>query len=302
MWSSARPIRSISRPSLDPSVGILLNVTEDHLDRHGTMANYAAVKERLAAKAQREAVVGVDDDWCAAVADRMQSAGAGACAASRSARCWTTAISSTVRASCWPKAARPRVVADLNGIASLRGIHNAQNAAAACRCRAGAGCRCRLRFSRACGPFPASRTVWNSLAGRGACCSSTIPRRPMRTRPPRRWSVSTTSSGSSAARPKTGGIDSLREFFPRVAQGLSDRRGGGRFRAHAGWQRDLRTLRHADNAVVASARRRRGLISAGACGAAVAGLRIVRPISKFRSARRCLPQAGARAAGVLRGS
>ena len=36
-------------PSLDPSVGVLLNVTPDHLDRHGTMENYAAVKERLVA-------------------------------------------------------------------------------------------------------------------------------------------------------------------------------------------------------------------------------------------------------------
>ena len=36
-------------PSLHPTVGILLNVSEDHLDRHGTMENYAALKERLVA-------------------------------------------------------------------------------------------------------------------------------------------------------------------------------------------------------------------------------------------------------------
>src|SRR6202021_2073326 len=29
-------------PSLDPSVGILLNVSEDHIDRHGTLEHYAA--------------------------------------------------------------------------------------------------------------------------------------------------------------------------------------------------------------------------------------------------------------------
>src|SRR5271154_4975664 len=28
-------------PTLDPSVGILLNVSEDHIDRHGTLRNYA---------------------------------------------------------------------------------------------------------------------------------------------------------------------------------------------------------------------------------------------------------------------
>src|SRR5262244_614899 len=50
-------------PTLDPSVGILLNVTEDHLDRHGTLAHYAEVKERLVAGVQENgmAVIGVDD-------------------------------------------------------------------------------------------------------------------------------------------------------------------------------------------------------------------------------------------------
>ncbi len=47
-------------PSLRPSVGMLLNLTPDHIDRHGTMENYAAIKERLVG-ARRPAVVGVDD-------------------------------------------------------------------------------------------------------------------------------------------------------------------------------------------------------------------------------------------------
>eukprot|EP01037_Dinobryon_pediforme_P019779 gene19781-20254_t len=34
-------------PSLAPSVGILTNPTPDHIARHGTMENYAGVKERL---------------------------------------------------------------------------------------------------------------------------------------------------------------------------------------------------------------------------------------------------------------
>ncbi len=53
-------------PSLDPSIGILINLTEDHLDRHGTMEHYAAVKERLVAGVPKDgtAIVGVDDAWC----------------------------------------------------------------------------------------------------------------------------------------------------------------------------------------------------------------------------------------------
>src|SRR4051794_5792453 len=48
-------------PSLDPSVGILLNVSEDHIDRHGTLAHYAAVKARLVSGVDGTAIVGVDD-------------------------------------------------------------------------------------------------------------------------------------------------------------------------------------------------------------------------------------------------
>ena len=56
-------------PSLKPSVGILLNVTPDHIDRHGTFANYAAVKERLIA-ASEYPVVSIDDDVVRAIATR----------------------------------------------------------------------------------------------------------------------------------------------------------------------------------------------------------------------------------------
>ena len=60
-------------PSLDPTVGILLNVSEDHIDRHGTLEHYAAVKERLVAGVQPQgtAIVGVDDIFCRNTADRL---------------------------------------------------------------------------------------------------------------------------------------------------------------------------------------------------------------------------------------
>src|SRR5579862_10047274 len=62
-------------PSLDPTVGILINITEDHIDRHGTLAHYAAVKERLVAGVQGTAILGVDDIWCRNAADRIERAG-----------------------------------------------------------------------------------------------------------------------------------------------------------------------------------------------------------------------------------
>lgn len=50
-------------PSLAPHVGVLLNITPDHIDRHGTVAHYAEVKGRLLARqAEKDtAVIGVDD-------------------------------------------------------------------------------------------------------------------------------------------------------------------------------------------------------------------------------------------------
>ena len=57
-------------PGLKPDVGILTNLTPDHLDRHGTMQNYAAVKARMFLKqdANDTAIIGIDDDWCVDVA------------------------------------------------------------------------------------------------------------------------------------------------------------------------------------------------------------------------------------------
>src|SRR5690606_31307843 len=47
-------------PSMNPSAGVLLNLTPDHLDRHGTMQHYAEIKERLVAGSET-AIIGVDD-------------------------------------------------------------------------------------------------------------------------------------------------------------------------------------------------------------------------------------------------
>ena len=62
-------------PSLHPDVGILTNLTADHLDRHGDMHHYAFIKGRMFAKmrAGDTALVGIDDPWSMAIADRVSS-------------------------------------------------------------------------------------------------------------------------------------------------------------------------------------------------------------------------------------
>ena len=59
-------------PTLNPSAGILLNLTPDHLDRHGSMEHYADIKERLIAGSDT-AIVGVDDVYTEAIADRADA-------------------------------------------------------------------------------------------------------------------------------------------------------------------------------------------------------------------------------------
>ena len=116
-------------PTLNPSAGILLNLTPDHLDRHGTMQHYADIKERLVAGSDI-AVVGIDDSYSSLIADRIERAGGKVMRISRRhalADGLYAEGSRILRAS----NAAASEIANLDGIQTLRGSHNAQNAAAA---------------------------------------------------------------------------------------------------------------------------------------------------------------------------
>ena len=119
-------------PSVEPSIGILINLAEDHLDRHGTMSNYAAVKERLITSVHPDGtrIVGVDDNWSQAIADRAGRTGRRVVRVS--AR-HPVAYGIYVEAECIVEATggTAKDVAQLGNIGSLRGRHNAQNAACA---------------------------------------------------------------------------------------------------------------------------------------------------------------------------
>jgi UDP-N-acetylmuramoylalanine--D-glutamate ligase len=122
-------------PSLDPTVGILINISEDHIDRHGTLEHYAAVKERLVAGVQNQgtSIVGVDDIYCRNIADRLDRAGK---------RVVRVSVKNPLADGIYVEretilraagGARSEI-ARIGGIGSLRGLHNAQNAACASAC------------------------------------------------------------------------------------------------------------------------------------------------------------------------
>ncbi|MGO4525907.1 UDP-N-acetylmuramoyl-L-alanine--D-glutamate ligase [Microvirga sp. 2MCAF35] len=116
-------------PSLAPTIGVHLNLSPDHIDRHGTMELYATIKERLVAKAGL-AVIGVDDPMSRAIAEVCKARGVNVARISVEplGEKGVFADGETL-VGVTDSGAAP--LADLVGIGSLRGAHNAQNAAAA---------------------------------------------------------------------------------------------------------------------------------------------------------------------------
>lgn len=116
-------------PSLRVTVGVMLNLTPDHLERHGDMEGYADAKANLFAKARPNAVAvfNEDDSWATLIGERAIATGflpsristrheGGLLAA--------TAVNGQLRM-------MGNMALDLKTVAALPGEHNWQNAAAA---------------------------------------------------------------------------------------------------------------------------------------------------------------------------
>jgi UDP-N-acetylmuramoylalanine--D-glutamate ligase len=118
-------------PGIAPEAAALLNITPDHLDRHGTLEHYADIKSMVFAHlgAGGTAVIGVDDAPSRAIVDRLQ----GPFAVRR------VAVGHPVESGVFAKdgvlhemeGGAELAHIDLAGIGALRGAHNWQNAAVA---------------------------------------------------------------------------------------------------------------------------------------------------------------------------
>jgi len=218
----------------------MLNLSPDHLDRHGDMAGYASAKRAVfdRQRAGDLAVIGIDDAPSRAMAEELRH---------RPARVVTVS-------ECGPADVAPAgtvltdaqgAIADMAGAAALPGAHNAQNAAAAAamalhlgatRAEVAEGIRRypglphrqelvaqagRIRFVN-----DSKATNANSTARALVCYERII------------W-----IAGGMA---KEGGIAPLAEFFPRVAEALLIGRDAPMLaetlRAHGTAHRDLGTL------------------------------------------------------------
>ncbi len=119
--------------SLRLDVAVWLNTTPDHLDRHGDMAAYVAAKKRIFLNqgAADMAVIGVDDDYCAAICTELKHAGAQQVSPISAGQAMGRGVSALGGRLVDALGARAETVADLTKAPALAGRHNAQNAAAA---------------------------------------------------------------------------------------------------------------------------------------------------------------------------
>jgi UDP-N-acetylmuramoylalanine--D-glutamate ligase len=209
-------------PSIAPTIGVLINLTPDHIDRHGTMENYAAVKERLADAAE-VALVGVDDAWCHAIGARLMQEPRPEqrvmpVSASRSLE-WGFYVEGDRlifrEAGHGPEEAE--FIGSLEGAKALRGAHNAQNALFAAAACWELGLEDE-EIARGLLSFPGLPHRMEEAARRGAvvfvndskATNADAAAKALASFDDIFWIV--------GGKPKEGGIESLREFFPRIAK------------------------------------------------------------------------------------
>jgi UDP-N-acetylmuramoylalanine--D-glutamate ligase len=118
-------------PGIVADTAALLNITPDHLDRHGTVENYAAIKSAVFAHLAPDgtAVIGIDDVPSRAIAGSLE----GPFAVKRIAvgRPVETGVYAQDGVLHEMDGGAELAKIDLAGVGSLRGAHNWQNAAAA---------------------------------------------------------------------------------------------------------------------------------------------------------------------------
>jgi UDP-N-acetylmuramoylalanine--D-glutamate ligase len=203
-------------PSLDPSVGILLNVSPDHIDRHGTLEHYAAVKERLVAGVQPQgtAIIGVDDDWCRAAADRVEQAGT---------RVVRISVEGPLAAGLSIDGTRivrnaggtQTIVADIANIGSLRGLHNAQNAACASAAALALGVGADV-LQKGLRSFPGLAHRMEQVGRQNTTLFVNDSKGTNADATAKALSSFHDIFWIAGGKPKEGGIESLAEFFPRI--------------------------------------------------------------------------------------
>ena len=109
-------------------IAVLLNITPDHLERHGTLEAYVAAKESIFRTGRLStALIGIDDAECRRIYDRLIAAGSGTIIPLAVGQMLSHGIS-VVDGVLYDA---EREICDLTSAVALPGAHNWQNAGAA---------------------------------------------------------------------------------------------------------------------------------------------------------------------------
>ena len=204
-------------PSLAPDAAALLNITPDHLDRHGTLENYARIKAQVFANlpAEATAVIGIDDEPSRAIADSLH----GAYAVKR------IAVGRSVKTGVWAdqgvlhevEDGKELARIDLAGIGSLRGAHNWQNAAFAYALARSQGLS-PAAISQGLKSFAGLCHRMEQVAKRGKVLFVNDSKATNADAAGKALASFTDIYWIIGGRPKEGGLAGLEPFFPRIAR------------------------------------------------------------------------------------
>jgi UDP-N-acetylmuramoylalanine--D-glutamate ligase len=203
--------------SLKADAAVILNISPDHLDRHGGMEGYVAAKRRILMNQGKgdTAVIGVDDAWGQRICTEITAANRRTIVPISASKAMGRGVYALQGLLYDATGERAMEVADLLRARSLPGRHNWQNAAAAYAAVRAIGISPE-DAAEGLMSFPglAHRMETVGVLGRvrfvndSKATNSDAARQALSAYPKVYWIV--------GGQPKTGGIESLADLFPRV--------------------------------------------------------------------------------------
>ena len=205
--------------SLHADVTVILNISPDHLERHGDMEGYVAAKRRILMNQGKgdTAVIGVDDAWGQRICTEITAANRRTIVPISASKAMGRGIYVLQGMLYDATGERAYEVADLNRARSLPGRHNWQNAAAAFAAAKGLGIAADEAAEHLL-TFPGLAHRMEPVAQLGRvrfvndskATNADAARQALSSYPRVYW--------IAGGQPKSGGIEALADLFPRVAK------------------------------------------------------------------------------------
>jgi UDP-N-acetylmuramoylalanine--D-glutamate ligase len=203
--------------SLRPDVAMILNISPDHLERHGDMDGYVAAKRRILLNQGKgdTAVIGVDDAWGQRICTEITAANRRTIVPISANKAMGRGVYALQGLLYDATGERATEVADLLRARSLPGRHNWQNAAAAYAAACGLGIH-PDEAAEGLMSFPGLAHRMETVAQIGKvrfvndskATNADAARQALASYPKVYW--------IAGGEPKTGGIDELSDLFPRI--------------------------------------------------------------------------------------